>query len=46
VQDRTADISRWYVPRSWVRQSLRDLAMGVLPTRWFERHFQTKYSRA
>lgn len=46
VQDRTAAISRWYVPRSWLRQSVRDLAMGLLPARCFERHFQTKYSRA
>lgn len=46
VQDRTRSISRWYVPRSWWRQSARDLAMWLFPTTYFERHFKTKYSRA
>lgn len=46
VQDRTRKVSHWYVPRSWWRQSARDLGMRVFPATWFERHFQTKYSRA
>ncbi len=46
VQDRTVSASRWYVPRSLWRQSVRDLGLAVLPARYFERYFQAKYSRA
>lgn len=46
VQNRTRSISRWYVPRSTIRQNFRDTAMRLFPTRYFEQHFKTKYSRA
>ena len=46
VQDGTQSASRWYVPRSWWRQSARDVGMGVLPTAVFERYFKAKYTRA
>jgi 2-polyprenyl-6-methoxyphenol hydroxylase-like FAD-dependent oxidoreductase len=46
VQDRTRAASRWYVPRSWWRQSARDLGMWLFPVGFFERYFKTKYSRA
>ena len=46
VQDRTRRISRWYVPCSWWRQSARDLGMALFPTRIFESHFKSKYTRA
>lgn len=46
VQDRTIGASRWYVPRSIWRQTIRDTAMAILPSHFFERYFQTKYSRA
>lgn len=46
VQDRTRNIARWYVPGSTWRQTVRDLAMWLLPTAYFENHFKTKYSRA
>jgi 2-polyprenyl-6-methoxyphenol hydroxylase-like FAD-dependent oxidoreductase len=46
VQDRTRAVARWYVPRSRLRHLARDAAMWLLPSRYFERHFQLKYSRA
>ena len=46
VQDRTVAAARWYVPRSRWRQWTRDCGMALLPARFFERHFQAKYSRA
>ena len=46
VQDRTVAAARWYVPRAHWRQWARDAAMAVLPSRVFEQHFQSKYSRA
>ncbi|MEE2983776.1 MAG: FAD-dependent monooxygenase [Pseudomonadota bacterium] len=46
VQDRTRRMARWYVPCSIWRQALRDAAMWLLPTAYFENHFKAKYSRA
>ena len=46
VQDRTRSIARWYVPGSAWRQAVRDTAMWLLPTAYFENHFKAKYSRA
>ncbi len=46
VQDRTRSMARWYVPCTIWRQTLRDAAMWLLPTAYFENHFKAKYSRA
>jgi 2-polyprenyl-6-methoxyphenol hydroxylase-like FAD-dependent oxidoreductase len=46
VQERTRKVARWYVPRSWWRQTARDLGMWLLPSAYFSRHFKSKYSRA
>jgi len=45
MQRRTRGAARWYVPRSRLRQGLRDTAMRLLPNALFRSYFRVKYSR-
>ncbi len=44
IQPATRSAVRWYVPRTWWKEAMRNNAMRFLPNSVFNRYFQAKYT--
>ncbi len=45
IQPATRKAAMWYVPRSYVRQTIRDTGMRLLPVNYFKSYFKKKYMK-
>lgn len=45
IQPATRKAAMWYVPRSYIRQQLRDNGMRLLPVNYFKSYFKKKYMK-